>query len=258
VAEMAIELLKTDVLMVMIAYYIVVMVAVYLAPRLGLAKLRSMPQIEACLEAVRVCGEKGGPLFYGPGGIGINYMASRPYGSWMPAILALLKRCSKIAGELGVRIYCVSYNPITALMCADYMREGYTESGHPEMYNPDDSLYYADYIAGTVATRGLVERTKPSGGITIGGHWWHTGVTNYEALARVGAFQVGGDVWPDDGSAAAMSCDYVVFGEEATVMGTYLNQDEVEISCFVGEDVMKLFLVASTIISAFLYYFGVI
>ncbi len=228
--------------------------------RLGNIELRRVPAIDAALDAIAVCAERGRPLLITPGGIGFAgiYLAARPYVSWLPSIMELVKYLAEKAGEAGVRIISVNTNPFGKMQTVDFTIQGYVKAGHPELFREEDHIFFPDYIAGVPGTIGIIHDEKPAAAIMIGSHAWYSSVSIAEAARIEGAYTIGGTPFPDDTCGVCIAADYVVFSEEVVAMGTYLSDDPVDKSILVGEDIFKIFLIGLMFVLFGVYSTGVL
>jgi hypothetical protein len=207
--------------------------------RLGWEKLRRVAAIDAAFEAISICAEKGRPMVYHPGSLSV--LQGNPY---VPSILELVKFFAVKAGEAGVRIVTSCYvHPLLRTQLADYTKQGYITSGHPELFREEDHKYYPDYITGTQGTIGIVHDEKPGAAVIVGSHWWYSSTAIVEAAVVEGAFTIAGSAAPDDNCGNVIAADYVVFSEEALAMGAYLSDDPMDGAILVGEDFFKIVLI---------------
>jgi hypothetical protein len=224
-------------------------------------KLRQIPTVEASLEAVRVATEKGTPLFFDTGWTGANFWghsSGLTTLAFVPATLELLKRISKEAGTLGVRIITGTTNAVYAMMSRDYMENGFGLSGHPERFNKDDINFYPDNTGLILSGVEKINRFNIGAAVMIGGHNQTSNIVLYEALSNTGAMLVAGEIWPNDNSMAALCADYLSFAEENIAIGAYLTDDPVPKAILAGEDLIKAFLIGVVIFGSILYYLKVI
>jgi len=214
--------------------------------------------VEASLEAVRVCAEKGTPLLFDSGWTGANFWGASTGLTtlcFVPSTLALLKAIVTDAGKLGVRVITGTTEPVYALMSADYMKAGYSVGGHPEMFRPDDIMFYPDNTALILNDVEMVHRYHMGAAVMVGGHNQTSNVVIYEALATEGSMLVAGEIWDNDNSYAVLCADYMSFAEENIAIGAYLSEDPVPKAVLAGEDLIKGFLIAVTIVGGILALF---
>jgi hypothetical protein len=245
-----VQFINEDLFVVTCIFFAISIVTTYIMPKTKYNQMRRIPAIDAILEAVRVSAETGRPLLWGPGSL-------YPSRGYIPAVNEILKRVAQEAGPLGVRIISTTALPQINMMTHDYLQEGYTLGGHPEMYRPEDVHYLPGIASLCIGTIGLMKRHNTGAHILIGAHWWATGMPIYEAGAAQGAFQVGGEGNPEESSECCLACDYVTIMEETLAAGAYLSGDETEIASNIGADFNKLFLIVATIIGIIAFAAGV-
>jgi len=241
-------LVRGDILGVFIAFFVVLLGASFI---LRGTKLRTIPTIEASLEAVRACSEKGNPLLFDTGWTGANFWGHSSGLTtlcFVPATLELLRAVSREAGKLGVRVITGTTNAVYALMSHDFMQRGFAESGHPERFIPTDIRFYPDNTALNLTDVEMAHRLPFGAAVMVGGHNQTSNVVIYEALATEGAMIVAGEIWPNDNSMAALCADYMSFAEENIAIGSYLSEDPVPAAILAGEDIIKVAMIALVII----------
>ena len=246
-------LVAVDVLIVFIALFVVLLVSSFM---LRGVKLRSIPTVEASLEAVRACSEKGTPLLFDTGWTGANFWGHESGLTtlcFVPATLELLRNIAVECGRLGVRLITGTTEPVYNLMSQDFAQRGYAQSGHPERYVPADLIFYPDNTALNMTEVEMAHRLPFGAAVMIGGHNQTSNVVIYEALAAEGAMIVAGEIWPNDNSMAALCADYMSFAEENIAIGSYLTEDPVPKAVLAGEDIVKGFLIAVVILGGILF-----
>jgi len=254
---MSYQIVRTDILIVSLVSFATLLVASFV---LRSVKLRMIPTVEASIEAVRVSTEKGTPLLFDTGWTGANFWghsSGLTTLAFVPSTLELLKRISKEAGTLGVRIITGTTNAVYAMMTQDYMEAGYALSGHPERFVKEDINFYPDNTGLVLSDVEMINRFKIGAAVMIGGHNQTSNIVIYEALANTGAMLVAGEIWPNDNSMAALCADYLSFAEENIAIGAYLTDDPVPKAILAGEDLIKGFLIAVVLLGGILYYLKV-
>ncbi len=255
---MGYQLVNGDILAILVASFVVLWIAAY---ALRGTKLRSIPTVEASLEAVRVCAEKGTPLLFDSGWTGANFWGASTGLTtlcFVPSTLELLKAITTDAGKLGVRVITGTTEPVYALMSKDYMQAGYTIGGHPELFNAEDINFYPDNTALIMNDVEYIRRYHIGAAVMVGGHNQTSNVVIYEALASEGAMLVAGEIWDNDNSMAVLCADYLSFAEENIAIAAYLATDPVPKAVLAGEDLIKAFLIGYVILGGVLYAAGVL
>jgi hypothetical protein len=251
-------LVRTDILAVFVISFLTLLISAFV---LRGVRLRSIPTVEASLEAVRVATEKGTPLLFDTGWTGANFWghsSGLTTLSFVPSTLELLKNISREAGKLGVRVITGTTNAVYALMSHDFMEAGFAMSGHPERFVPEDIFFYPDNTALVLSDVDKIHRHNIGAAVMIGGHNQTSNIVIYEALASTGAMLVAGEIWPNDNSMAALCADYLSFAEENIAIGSYLSEDPVPRAILAGEDLIKAFLIGVLIVGSILFAAGVL
>jgi hypothetical protein len=251
-------LVRTDILAVFVISFLTLLISAFV---LRGVRLRSIPTVEASLEAVRVATEKGTPLLFDTGWTGANFWghsSGLTTLSFVPSTLELLNNISREAGKLGVRVITGTTNAVYALMSHDFMEAGFAMSGHPERFVPEDIFFYPDNTALVLSDVDKIHRHNIGAAVMIGGHNQTSNIVIYEALASTGAMLVAGEIWPNDNSMAALCADYLSFAEENIAIGSYLSEDPVPRAILAGEDLIKAFLIGVLIVGSILFAAGVL
>lgn len=213
-------------------------------------ELRRLPQLDGMEEMVRVCAETNRPFLHT---IGQSQDWSLIY---VICAAQLLKHCAKIGGPLKVRLIVTGMVPAYVTLCSDFIRQGYVEGGHPELYNADDAIYMeglGGYVAGTTS---LISKLN-CGGLALYG-WLHSaaGMILSDMAYRVGALQfsaLGG--WEQNLGAA--TADYWVIGPETRQMATYVGGSRTERVSLACEDYIRWVYQALYIVGTILFWIGI-
>lgn len=244
-----------DVLLITLLCLIPSAVAGIILPRLGKdwCALRRVPGLDVLDESVKICAEKGRPLFQSTGGLGTTGYTIEHVESLLMITRYLTKRC----GELGVRYISVSNNAQLQLLILDFAKQGYQEAGHPEMFSSRDVRYTAGGATQLIMEHvDTMRYNKPGAFIGLGTWGSGTPVPVFQEAVNVGAFSIGSARAPDELAQAASSSDYSLQTEEMVVAGAYIENDPEKMSVFVGEDVAKLGLIVICIVIGILNLAG--
>jgi hypothetical protein len=244
------ELINLDIAAWYIFFFVVLLALQKILPKYPeWTEIRKIPALEASVEGVRICAEKGRPLFMGTGGLNpIRNSSLYADVALCPAVMNLMRHLAKQCGELGVRFISASWHAITTVMQRDYKAQGFLESGHGELSRDEDSIYYPDLTTYVIGCQSVIGTEHPGTGIVLGVHWWMVAAVLNSALAREGAFMIAGDNYPSDTMVSAGIVDYLNFGEENVAMGAALSDDPEERSSIVAEDFIKIAVVIATIV----------
>jgi hypothetical protein len=141
-------------------------------------------------------------------------------------------------------------------LIAENYRDGCTIAGYPEAFNEDNIFYFTKaQWAYTVGVLGLIERRKPGACIYISRY--HAEALHFGIVARkVGALSVGGT--PSFGMTAffAVTCDYILLGDEIYAAGAYMSGDPARINNIAVNDVVKWLIMGITLLGVVLASFG--
>lgn len=254
---MSFQIVRVDILAVFVVSFLTLLISSF---ALRGVKLRSIPTIEATLEAVRVAAEKGTPLLFDTGWTGANFWghsSGLTTLAFVPSTLELLKFVAIEAAPLNVRVITGTTNAVYAMMSQDFMEAGYAEAGYPDRFNPEDIHFYPDNTGLVLSDVDKIHRFNIGAAVMIGGHNQTSNIVIYEALATTGAMIVAGEIWPNDNSMAALVADYLSFAEENIAIGAYLTDDPVPKAILAGEDIIKAVLIGIIVIGSVLYQLGV-
>ena len=251
-------IVRPDILAVMVSCLVLLFISAFTLKKV---KLRMIPTVEASIEAVRVATEKGSPVLFDTGWTGTRFSGNAVNLTtlcFVPATLELAKAMSEEAGKLDVRLITATRNPVYRMMSQDFIQQGYAQSGHPERFNPDDINFFPDNTSLIASVVEMIHRENIGAAVMIGGHSQSSNVVIYEALATSGAMLVAGEIWPNDNSMAALCADYLSFAEENIAIGAYLGDDPIPKAILAGEDIIKGFLIAVTLLGGLLWGLGVL
>jgi hypothetical protein len=224
----------------------------------SLTELRRVPAIDALDEAVKVCAEKGLPLYNDPGEA---YPRSGKGIALALGIMAMTKHMAKQAATLNVRMRSSASQAELHLAMEDYTRQGYLEAGHPERFVAEDVMFYPGGPSGTAgrptSVLGELSRTGIGALVSCGWHCMANNIIILEKANELGAFQVGGEIWPDDLAPAAPCVDYLAITEEMIAAGAYLSEDVTTRHILAGEDVVKLISLAALVVLTLAFLGGI-
>lgn len=212
-------------------------------------EIRRLQQLDGLEEIVRVCGETNRPF--------LHTIGQTTAGIFTQAAYVLMKHCAKVGGPLRTRLIVTGMIPAYVLLSSDFIRQGYTESGHPEMYNAEDAIYMeglGSYVSGTVS---LIDRLN-CGGLAIYG-WLHSasGMQMSDLAYRQGALQFSAMSGWEQNLGAAIA-DYWVIGPEVRTMATYVGGTQTEAVSLAAEDYIHFGLVLVWVLGTALYWLKIL
>jgi hypothetical protein len=212
-------------------------------------KIRRLPAIDAIDEAVGRCAEMGKPLHYCPGIGGIGNRDTIP-GLAIGAYVA--RKCA----ELGVRFIFTFRNAQIQPIAMDMIREAYTMEGKSEEFNPDDIIWLSPrQFAFATGLVGLLSRERPGASLLLGSYAAESLICT-EAGFRAGAVQIAGCTNSYQIPYFATTCDYVLISEELQTAGVYISQIPEQVGTILGQDYVRLLILALMGLGAVLYAMG--
>jgi len=251
-----ITLQNINVLWVTIFWLAVASSASFILPRLGYewCALRRIPAMDVVDEAVRICAEKGRPMYQYFG----QMTFSGKFAIYAESVSSMARYLTKRCAELGVRYIAADTDPVLQLALLDFTKQGYIEAGHPEMFNPRDIRYVtAGFAQAMFEAIDTVRREQPGCLIAFGHIGGGTPINIFQTATNLGTFVIGASESPDELSQAAMTADYSMLNEEQVVVGAYIDNDPEKMAAFIGEDIVKLVMIAIMIVGGIAYIAGV-
>jgi len=207
---------------------------------------------EAIPEAVGRATELGKPIHGSTGG--------STTGSWRgPMVVAgttLMGYVAELAAKNKMPFHVSVGYPDQIVLLDDMLRASYLKGGHPELYTSEQVHYYGDsdssYTGGMV---GFISRAKIGANFLLGGYGGEA-LFVAEAGNRLGAFQVAGTpaVWQLP--FLVTTCDYVMLGDELFAAGCMVTGNPAETSFIAGQDLLKIVIIALTVIGTLAVTFG--
>ncbi len=220
----------------------IVMAGTLIVPRIKqLHELRRISGVESIPEIVHSAAERGRPVLF--------YVAwLTPDSPWctpfVPGVMAMVRQAAIECGKTGVSMFGYAVYEKAYLLMKDYIRRGYIESGHAELY--DDSKQYYGATSEMAVTSVLVDNNI-GGYFGVGHHQMASGVIFIDQASRIGAVQVGGAMWPGDACYCAIGSDYFIFPDEMVAANAYLSTDPETRGNLVASDFVKMFAIALTV-----------
>lgn len=219
--------------------------------------LRRLPALDAIEEMVGRCTEQGKPLVScGVWGLQTASIAAMSIHGYAAEMCATRK----------VKDIYVVFDPATMGMMRDMFRIEYLKGGVPELFDPiDDIRYYGSqpeskFASGVAA---VVDEVRPGGLLAIGFGETTSGAAPMqiamcaEIAARQGAMRVGGSSLMSSVMALAVTCDYVIIGEEVLACGAYASKDPTMLGSVVTQDVFRMILTGLLILGLILSIAGI-
>ncbi|MEO0157439.1 MAG: DUF6754 domain-containing protein [candidate division WOR-3 bacterium] len=159
------------------------------------------------------------------------------------AALTVLKHIGKKAAEYEIRLLVPNNDPLVMAASQEVVKEAYTESGRPDLYNEDDIFFVSpEQFAYAAAVNGIAIRER-AGAVFLLGYFYAESLMFAEVGQSVGAIQVAGTSATDQLPFFVASCDYTLIGEELYAASAYLSGDALQIATVKAEDIFKLLTV---------------
>lgn len=171
-------------------------------------------------------------------------------GPHVVAGMTILGYAAEIAAKNGVPVYVSSQEPDQLVIADDVLRSAYLRGGKPEMYKREYVLYHGredgSYVAGVW---GFLAREKPAVQFLFGGFGGEA-ILFAEQGNRVGCLQIAATPTTLQIPFFAVSCDYLMIGDEVFAAGCLISGDPIDTSLIVGEDVLKLMIITLSTLGA--------
>jgi hypothetical protein len=138
----------------------------------------------------------------------------------------------------------------------DMIREAYTMEGKSEEFNPDDIIWLSPrQFAFATGLVGLLSRERPGASLLLGSYAAESLICT-EAGFRAGAVQIAGCTNSYQIPYFATTCDYVLISEELQTAGVYISQIPEQVGTILGQDYVRLLILALMGLGAVLYAMG--
>ncbi len=218
----------------------------YYQARLGkVPYIRKIAGLEAIDDAVGRATEMGRPIIYTTG---ISTLSD-------PAIIAgiaILKYVAKKVAGYGIDLIVPNNDPLIMLASREAVKEGYTESGRPDLYKEENIMFLTTEQFGFAAGfNGIVVREKP-GAAFYQGYFYAESLLMAETSYNVGAINISGTTAITQLPFFIVSSDYTLIGEELYAASAYLSKNPSEIGTIKSEDIAKILLVLFILIGSIL------
>ena len=219
--------------------------------------MRRIAAIDAMEEAVGRAVETGKPVVCG-------YGRARSFEASTLAGLSTLEYVAKLAASKGAKLIVPlagsdqgTGGPVTIPIAREIVHNAFS-SYTPELEEQNVELRYMGDIGFCVmsATVALLQNERPAAHIFIGQYMAECitlgEVTNtVGAIGIAGASGVGGNV-----ATLAVTCDYVVIGEEVPALGAYFSNDPAMRGSIYAQDIIKLVMAGVIVLGVIGAQFG--
>lgn len=213
--------------------------------------VRKIPGLDAIDEAVGRSTEMGRPILYS---FGLSYLNE----VWTIASLSILHRVAQKCAEYSTRLLIPHYDPLVMSAAQETVKQAYTETGRPDLYDERDIPFLtADQFGYAAGVDGMIMREKP-GAVFWQGYFYAESLILAETGHSVGAIQIAGTTSVEQIPFFVAACDYTLIGEEMYAASCYLKPEPQMLGSLKGEDFTKAIILIFLVFGAALGTFGVL
>ncbi len=177
----------------------------------------------------------------------------------MPSIIAgiaILKYVAKKVAGYGIDLIVPNNDPLIMLASREAVKEGYTESGRPDLYKEENIMFLTTQQFGFAAGfNGIAVREKV-GAAFYQGYFYAESLLMAETTYNVGAINIAGTTAITQLPFFIVSCDYTLIGEELYAASAYLSKNPSEIGTIKSEDIAKILIVLFILVGSILMTFS--
>ena len=245
------KLFKANNLVFSVVFCTIVLLFIRAARRGAALFIRKIAGLEAVEEAIGRATEMGRPAFFVHGLTDMDSLATI-------AAVNILGRVARRAAEYDTRVRVMNSFPIVMAVSQEVVKQGYTEAGRPDAYNPDDvALVASDQFSYAAAVSGRMVRERPAAMFFMGS-FAAEALLLAETGASTGAVQIAGTDAYTQIPFFVTTCDYTLIGEELYAASAYLSREPRMLGSLRGQDVGKAFLMILLVVGSLLLTFGVL
>ena len=213
------------------------------AQRGGEFYLRPIPGLQAVEEAVGRSTEMGRPILYVPGIQDMDQVET-------VAGLIVLGHVAKMTARYETSLNVPVSRSIVMKAAREACRESYMMEGRPDMFNEDMVHYLTDdQFAYAAGVNGIMVREKPAACMYMG-KFYAESLILAETGNSIGAIQIAGTASQAQIPFFVTACDYTLIGEEFFAASAYLSKKPELIGGVRGQDMIKIAVIVTIIISA--------
>ena len=213
------------------------------AQRGGEFYLRPIPGLQAVEEAVGRSTEMGRPILYVPGIQDMDQVET-------VAGVIVLGHVAKMTARYETSLNVPVSRSIVMKAAREACREAYMMEGRPDMFNEDMVHYLTDdQFAYAAGVNGIMVREKPAACMYMG-KFYAESLILAETGNSIGAIQIAGTASQAQIPFFVTACDYTLIGEEFFAASAYLSKKPELIGGVRGQDMIKIAVIVTIIISA--------
>lgn len=224
------------------------LVVIWLAKqgKMSWVRIRILPPLEAIADGVGRAVEMGKPIIINPGE-GSGYATAGGGGTQFFAANAVVGYTAEIVAKLDGKILVPLNLPDTIVLVEDMVRSSYMKVGKADAFDPKSVFFAAVQDAAYNSyVQTLIRQQLPALYITFGSSG--TGAQLEEAAKSVGSIVIGGIAYLSQIGCRMATCDYLLMGDELYAAGAYVSKDTTRVSTVFATDMVKLIMIALTII----------
>ena len=213
------------------------------AQRGGEFYLRPIPGLQAVEEAVGRSTEMGRLILYVPGIQDMDQVET-------VAGVIVLGHVAKMTARYETSLNVPVSRSIVMKAAREACRESYMMEGRPDMFNEDMVHYLTDdQFAYAAGVNGIMVREKPAACMYMG-KFYAESLILAETGNSIGAIQIAGTASQAQIPFFVTACDYTLIGEEFFAASAYLSKKPELIGGVRGQDMIKIAVIVTIIISA--------
>ena len=172
--------------------------------------------------------------------------------------VSILSYIARLTANLGAKLITITPYAEMVPIQEDTIKESYLMENHPEDYLPDTVRYLSGYSHSfKMAYLGQLSREKPGVAILAGPIWASDALQMTEPGAQLGVMQIGGADNMGSLAMLALTCDYLLIGEELYSAAAFSSRDPFQTNVIYALDVVKLGLIGALILGFILTAVGV-
>lgn len=205
--------------------------------------IRKIAGLAAVEEAVGRATEMGKPILFVPGLSTVDDVATL-------AALNILSEIGKTTAKYTTNVIVPCADPIVYTVAREVVKESYTQTGRPDVFNPDSVFFVTDdQFAFAAAVDGIITRERPATNFFIG-YFWAESLILAETGATTGAIQIAGTDAITQLPFFITACDYTLMGEELYAASAYLAREPLLLGALKGQDYGKAIIIGVLILAS--------
>ncbi|MCK9456745.1 MAG: hypothetical protein M0R31_05565 [Candidatus Riflebacteria bacterium] len=207
--------------------------------------IRRISGLSALEDAVGRATEMGRGVMYIPGIMDMDDIQTI-------AGVTIMGHVAKKTAEYDAAFYAPMTRSFVMSVAQEIVKQAYLEKGRLDAFRPDRINYLTDDQFGFVAgVGGIMMREKPAACFYLG-TFYAESLILAETGNSVGAIQIAGTAEPSQIPFFVAACDYTLIGEELFAASAYLSKNPREVGSLKGQDMLKLVIIAVTVIGTLL------